>query len=97
MTLAEKRQKRGQLVQQMRALTDKADAAKRGLSAEEGQKEVGRAPQGAGEAPGRDPGREKESERRSRLTSLERDLDRTDHSGARPEPGGRQPRERRPG
>jgi len=89
MTLAEKRQKRGQLVQQMRALTNKAHADnERSLTAEEA-KEWDLLDKEQEKLAEEIRAEEKEAERRSRLASLEGELEtRTDDSRIRPQPGG---------
>jgi HK97 family phage major capsid protein len=87
MTLAEKLQKRGQLIQQMRAIRDAADKEKRSMTAEETanfdkydtEQEAlkGEIDQEKGEA-----------DRRSKLDELERSVTGTTDAGQRPTPGG---------
>jgi HK97 family phage major capsid protein len=87
MTLAEKQQKRGQLIEQMRALQAKADAEKRSLSAEETT---------SWDALDADQDKlrleiesdQKASGRSARMAELEASIKKTSDSGARPQPGG---------
>ncbi|HYE94458.1 MAG TPA: phage major capsid protein [Terriglobales bacterium] len=91
MTLTEKRQKRGQLVEQMRAVQRAADAEKRSMTAEESakfdliaeeQEKLGKEIQA-------------EEQRSERLRAAEAALAQTTDSGARPAPAGSGGTERR--
>lgn len=83
MTLAEKLQQRGQLVEQMRAIQAKADAEKRALTAEESV-EFDRIDAEQEKLRAEVEDEQKATERRSRLTEIEKTLTGTTHTGIRP-------------
>lgn len=87
MTLAEKRQKRGQLVQQMRAIQAKADDEKRSLSAEESQN-WDKIDAEQEKLKGEIEREEKESSRSARLAELDAELSRPASAAQRPAAGG---------
>jgi HK97 family phage major capsid protein len=83
--MKEKRLKRGQLIEQMRAIQKKADDEKRALSAEE-QAEWDRIDAEQDELRAEIETEEKDVARRARLASLERDAASTPGSATRPSP-----------